>query len=75
MQEDSEVLLLTPADADTDRAKALISSLRERIKTTFSQLWSLFVDRVYSSSWNGLWTTIKLKMLHFNLVSAGLISA
>jgi hypothetical protein len=67
--------LLTPADANTGQAKALISSLRERIETTFSQLWRLFVDRVYSRSWNGLWTTIKLKMLHFNLASAGLISA
>jgi transposase len=73
--EDGEVLLPTPADANTGQAKALISSLRERIETTFSQLWSLFVDRVYSRSWNGLWTTIKLKTLHFNLASAGLISA
>jgi len=73
--EDSEVLLLTPADANPGQAQALISSLRERIETTFSQLWSLFVDRVYSRSWNGLWTTIKLKTLHFNLASAGLISA
>ncbi len=73
--EESEVLLPTPADANTGQAKALISSLGERIETTFSQLWSLFVDRVYSRSWNGLWTTIKLKMLHFNLASAGLISA
>lgn len=26
-------------------------------------------------SWNGLWNTLKLKMLHFNLCQAGLITA
>jgi len=30
---------------------------------------------VFSRSWNGLWNTIKLKVLHYNLVHAGVISA
>lgn len=73
LYDEDGLLVITPADA-TDR-KALISSLRERIETSFSALWDRFVDRVYSRSWNGLWNTIKLKMLHFNLCQAGVISA
>ncbi len=74
LQEEAELLLLTPADAPKAQ-RALLSSLRERVETSFSQLWSRFVDVVYSRSWNGLWSTIKLKMLHFNLCQAGLIAA
>ena len=76
MMEQTDLLLITPADGKDQRHyRALISSLRERVETTFSQLWSLFVDRVFSRSWNGLWNTIKLKMLHFNLCEAGVIPA
>ena len=76
MLEETDLLLLTPADGKDHREyRALISSLRERIETTFSQLWSRFVDRVFSRSLNGLWNTIKLKMLHFILCEAGVISA
>jgi transposase len=69
--EDAELLLITPADAGAHRA--LLSSLRERIETSFSQLWNRFVDRVLSRSFHGLWNTIKLKMLHYNLCHANLI--
>ena len=48
--------------------------LRERVETTFSQLWGRFVDRVFSRSWAGLWTTIKLKLLHYNLTHAGMLT-
>jgi hypothetical protein len=73
---EAEALLLTPADGGQRQSlrRALLSSVRERIETTFSQLWSRFVDRVLSRSWTGLWTTIKLKMLHYNLVHAGMLS-
>lgn len=74
LEEEAALLLLTPADAPKPQ-RALLSSLRERVETSFSQLWSRFVDLVYSRSWNGLWNTIKLKMLHFNLCQAGLITA
>jgi hypothetical protein len=63
--EESEMLMITPQESG--RRRALISSLRERVETTFSQLWTRFVDRVFSRSWHGLWNTIKLKMLHYNL--------
>ena len=74
LETEAALLLLTPADAPPPQ-KALLSSLRERVETSFSQLWSRFVDLVYSRSWNGLWNTIKLKMLAFNLAQSGLIPA
>lgn len=33
-----------------------------------------FIDRVFSRSWQGLWNTIKLKVIHYNLCHAGAIS-
>jgi hypothetical protein len=74
--EEAEVLLLTPADGGARKSarRALLSSVRERIETTLSQMWGRFVDRVFSRSWAGLWSTIKLKLLHYNLVHAGMLS-
>jgi hypothetical protein len=72
--EEFGVLLVTPAHAPKGQ-RALVSSVRERIETTFSCLWSRFVDRVFSRSWYGLWNTIKLKMLHYNLCQAGMLPA
>jgi transposase len=70
--EEAELLLITPADLPKgSERRALISGLRERVETTFSQLWNRFADRVLSRSWNGLWNTLKLKMLHFNLCHVG----
>lgn len=70
---EAELLMITPQESGQRRA--LVSSLRERVETTFSQLWARFVDRVFSRSWPGLWNTIKLKMLHYNLARAGVLSA
>lgn len=67
------LIIVTPGDAGTRRA--LVSSVRERVETLFSQLWSKFIDRVFSRSWTGLWNTIKLKLLNYNLCQAGLLSA
>lgn len=69
--DEADLLLLTTAEVGAHRA--LVCSLRERVETTFSQLWNRFVDRVFSRSWNGLWTTIKLKLLHLNLCLNGII--
>ena len=73
---EAEVLLLTVADGGARKSerRALLSSVRERVETTLSQMWGRFVDRVFSRSWAGLWTTIKLKLLHYNLVHAGVLS-
>jgi hypothetical protein len=76
LAEEAGLLLLTPASAGENRAqRALISGVRERVETTFSALWARFIDRGGSRSWEGLWCTIKLKLLHHNLCLAGLIPA
>lgn len=70
------LLVVTPAAAAKHtRERARISSVRERIETTFSSLWSRFIDRVLSRSWEGLWSTTKLKMHHYNLCRAGILPA
>ena len=77
LADEADLLLITPSDAGdkADPRRALVSSLRERVESTFSGLWDRFVDRVLSRSWQGLWSTIKLKMLHYNLCQAGVIIA
>ena len=77
LAEDADLVLLHPADAGRKgtSSRALVSSVRERIETTFSGLWNRFVDRVLSRSWQGLWSSLKLKMLHYNLCRAGMLPA
>jgi transposase len=70
---EAEMLLITRADAP--ERKFLLSQVRQGVETMFSQGWHHFIDRVFSRSWNGLWNTIKLKVLHYNLVHAGILSA
>lgn len=72
VMDEAEMLLITKADAQ--EREALICSLRSRIETFFSQLWAMFIDRVYSRSWRGLWNTIKLKLFFYNLRHAGILS-
>lgn len=73
LAEEAGLLLITPADAGPYRA--LISTVRQRVETTFSQMWYKFIDRLFSRSWHGLWNTVKLKLLHHNLCQLGLLSA
>ena len=70
---EAEVLLITRADAPEQ--KFLLSQVRQGVETMFSQWWHHFIDRVFSRSWNGLWNTLKLKVLHYNLGHAGVLSA
>lgn len=72
-EKQAELVLITPKNCGEEN-KALISSLRERIETTFSQLHDRFIDRVYSRSFHGLWNTVKLKILHLNFCHMGLLS-
>src|SRR5215218_6063228 len=58
---EAELLLITRTDAP-DR-KFLLSQIRQGVETMFSQWWHQFIDRVFSRSWEGLWNTIKLKVL------------
>jgi hypothetical protein len=71
--EDADILLIRRTDAPNQRE--LISSVRQRIETLFSQLCRNFIDKVFSRSWLGLWNTIKLKLIHYNLLKLGFLSA
>ena len=73
LAEQSELLLITRRDVPEKRE--LHSSVRQGIETLFSQLWHKFIDRVLSRSWQGLWNTIKLKLLSYNLRHCGIVSA
>jgi hypothetical protein len=72
MAQEAEVLLITRHDAPAQ--KKLLSQVRQAIESSFSQLWHRFIDRVFSRSWNGLWNTIKLKVLFYNIRHAGVVS-
>jgi len=54
--------------------KGLMSRVRQPIETFFAKLCHRFIDKVYSRSFVGLWTTIRLKLLAYNLSHAGLLS-
>jgi transposase len=69
LAEEAELLLITRADVVEKRA--LLSTVRQRIETTFSQLWHRFIDRVHARSWRGLWNTILLKLIYFQWTEAG----
>lgn len=69
---EAEVLLMTRQDAP--ERKFLLSQVRQPIETSFSQLWHQFIDRVFSRSWHGLWNTVKLKVLFYNIRHAGVVS-
>jgi transposase len=71
--EEAGLLLITRDQAPAH--KFVLSQIRQQIETTFSQLWRKFVDRVFSRSWHGLWNTLQLKVLYYNLVHAGIVSA
>jgi IS5 family transposase len=72
LAEEAQLLLITPDVAG--RHQHLIKSQRARVETLFSQLCNRFLDRVFARSWQGLWNTLKLKVLHYNLCHAGILS-
>ena len=72
LRDEYGIVLVTPGHASKEQ-RTLISSVRERIETVFSSLWRRFIDRVFSRSWEGLWSTTKVKMLHYNLCQDGTI--
>ena len=74
MYEEEGVLFLTRADIKEQRLKIIHSIIRERVEGVFSSLWERFATGVYSRSWNGLWNTLKLKMLDYKLCFANIIS-
>jgi Transposase DDE domain len=70
--EEAGMLVLTRADAPEQ--KYLLAQVRQAIETSFPQLWYKFLDRVFSRSWRGLWNTVQLKVIHYNLCQAGVLS-
>lgn len=63
--EENNSLLITKADAKLRNRR--LPPVRQRIEAGFSILWHHFIDRVFSRSWIGLWNTILVKLLFFNL--------
>jgi hypothetical protein len=74
MYEEEGILFITRADIESSSLKITHSTIRQRVEGIFSSLWERFATRVYSRSWNGLWNTLKLKMLDYKLCFANLIS-
>lgn len=73
LAQEAKLLLITRETAPDH--KFLLSQVRQGIETSFSQLWHQFIDRIFSRSWSGLWNTVKLKVLFYNLRHAGVVSA
>jgi len=69
----AQTLRVMPSDEGEPELSA-VSQARQRIESSFSSLWRRFTDRVYSRSWRGLWTTLLLKILDFNMERAGIIT-
>ena len=69
LEEEAALLLITRADVPDKRE--LLSTVRQCLETTFSQLWPLFIDRVQARSWRGLWNTLLLKLIYFQWTQAG----
>ncbi len=69
--EEAGMLVLTRADAP--EKKYLPAQVRQGIETSFAQLWHRFLDRIFSRSWRGLWNTVQLKVIHYNLCHAGVL--
>lgn len=72
LEREADMLVLTRRRARPK--KGLMSRVRQPIETFFAKLCHRFIDKVYSRSWRGLWSTIKLKLLAYNLCHAGLLS-
>lgn len=63
--EENSCLLITKQDARNRNRR--LPPVRQQIEAGFSILWHHFIDRVFSRSWIGLWNTLLLKLLFFNL--------
>jgi len=73
LYEEVQVLRVMPSDGSSEGHSA-ISRARQQAESSFSGLWRRFSNRVYARSWHGLWTSLLLKMLYFNLEQAGITS-
>lgn len=76
LHDECQMTRVMPSDAGIKGSslRKLVSAVRQGIETEFSRLWTKFIDRLFSRSWNGLWNTVKIKLAYFNLKLAGIIS-
>ncbi|WP_259061119.1 IS982 family transposase [Salinibacter ruber] len=72
LYDEAQTLRVMPSD-EKKEGLSTVSQVRQRIESSFSGLWRRFADRVYSRSWRGLWTSLLLKILDFNMERAGII--
>ena len=73
LYDEAQTLRVMPSDEGKEGLSA-VSQVRQRIESSFSELWRRFADRIYSRSWHGLWTNLLLKILDFNMERAGIIA-
>ena len=73
LYDQAQTLRVMPSD-DPSEGHSAVSQARQQAESSFSGLWRRFSDRVYARSWHGLWTSLLLKVLHFNLERAGIVS-
>ena len=75
LYEEAQMLRVMPSDGPSGgEGHSAISRARQQAESSFSGLWRRFSDRVHARSWHGLWTSLLLKVLHFNLERAGIVS-
>ena len=73
LYDQAQTLRVMPSD-DPSEGHSAVSQARQQAESSFSGLLRRFSDRVYARSWHGLWTSLLLKVLHFNLERAGIVS-
>ena len=69
---ENAILMLTRNLAPREK-KHLLGSVRQTIERMFSEWWRKFTTRVFSRSWRGLWNTIQMKVLYYNLVHSEIL--
>jgi hypothetical protein len=76
LYEEAQVLRVMPSDDPSGQGQqpSAVSRWRQQVESSFSSLWRRFSNRVFARSWHGLWTSLLLKILHFNLERAGIVS-
>jgi hypothetical protein len=71
LYDEAQTLRVMPSDEDKS-GHPTVSQVHQRIKSSFSSLWRRLADRMYSRSWRGLWTSLLLKILDFNMGRVGI---
>lgn len=64
--------VVTPKDVDESQ-RALISTVRQRVETTLSSLCRGLIDRICPRSFAGLWRSVLVRLVGYNLYATGMI--